>query len=119
MNTTCPLCRAELDDQHDISNDEDDDEMTYDDGVSDMSSVDTNEEDDDDVEIEKVVDEFQKHGYDLKDAISIMMTRYSKTDARYTKEYICKLEDDFDEMFTRLYSEKRENMFMGEEDYNV
>ena len=121
MNTTCPLCRTELDEQPDISNDDEDDDETYDDGESDISSLDigTNgegEDDDDDVEIEKVVDEFQKHGYDLKDAISLLLTRYSKTDTRYTKDYISKLENDFDEFYERLYMEKNERSLMNEED---
>jgi hypothetical protein len=121
MNTTCPLCRTELDEQPDISNDEDDD--MYEDDASELSNSDTtsngDEDSDNDVEIEAIVDEFRKYGYDLKDALSLLLTRYSKTDARYTKEYICKLDDDFDEFYGRLYVEKNERRLMGEEDRKV
>jgi hypothetical protein len=65
---------------------------------------------------DKHIEEFVKHGYDLKDAMSIMLSNYSKTDPKYTPEYIISLEDNFDKLFVRLIKEKQENRNMAYED---
>lgn len=131
MNTTCPTCRTDLDERPDISlNDsyydsdeehdvEDEDE---DDDISDISSSDYDERGEHreyGVEIELVVDEFVKHGYDLKDAMSLLLMRYSKTDPKYTKEYIDALEENFDQIYSTLLTEKRERRRMMAEDRNA
>ena len=118
-NTSCPLCRTELDYDSETegtgNEDEDEDDITY------ISSSDDSSEDDDEygVEVECMVEEFTKSGYDIKDAISMLLSKYSKTDAKYTTEYITKLEYDFEEGYNRLFMEKRENRLMGEEDVRV
>ena len=68
------------------------------------------------IEVETVVDEFVKHGYDLKDAMSILITTYSKTDPKYTPEYIISLEDNFNKLFERVIKEAKENRNMAYED---
>jgi hypothetical protein len=96
-----------------ITQDEDDydDEDTEDDETTELDDYEN-----DDVDVDLVVNEFVKHGYDLKDAISILLSKYSKTDPKYTPEYIISLEDNFDKLFVRLIKEKQENRNMAYED---
>ena len=99
-----------------ITQDEDD----YDDEDTEYDDDETTELDgsENDVDVELVVDEFVKQGYDLKDAMSILLSTYSKTDPKYTPEYIISLEDNFDKLFVRLINEKQENRNMAHEDFD-
>ena len=94
-------------DENEYNDEDDEDDETTE--LDDYENVDV-------VDVELVVNEFVKHGYDLKDAISIMLSNYSKTDPKYTPEYIISLEDNFDKLIVRLIKEKQENRNMAYED---
>ena len=105
QNGTCPCCRAPLvenKDQEDPEEDDDDDDSTID------SNFEVNDPEETQIEIEKVVESFSRLGYDLKDAISLLLCRYSRTDPKYTRQYISDLNDGFDEMMEDLESERFE-----------
>ena len=57
--------------------------------------------------------------YDVKDAISVMLHRFSRTDPKYTREYNTALVDGFDEIVDDLYSEKMERAELAKEDVGV
>lgn len=144
INTTCPICRNELDERPELSTDsdsesddeyvereyvdpdymndddrEDDDREDYgreDESYSNDYASTSSEEEEEEVEIETLVDAFVKHGYDLKDAMSILFSKYSKIDPKYTEEYIFNLEDNFDYLYKRLLMEKGECKKMFAED---
>jgi hypothetical protein len=74
------------------------------------------EEDEGDYDIEKLVNVFETKGYGLKDALSLLMYKFSKTDPKYTKEYIKQLEQDIDDMNDDLRNEYDEQVSMQAED---
>lgn len=95
---------------------QDEDDYDDEDEHEDDETTELDDYENDDVDVDLVVNEFVKHGYDLKDAISILLSKYSKTDPKYTPEYIISLEDNFDKLFVRLIKEKQENRNMAYED---
>jgi hypothetical protein len=84
----------------------------------DSEEEDYEEDDEPFPEMEDIVQSFTQRGYDVKDALSLLLCRYSKTDAKYTREYIGKLNDDFDEMMEELDNETQERAMFAEEDRN-
>ena len=100
-NNTCPYCRAVLielkednaeeeDDEYESYNSEEDSDYDEDD----ESNIDDYDQDSGD--IEKILHLFEEKGYNLKDAMTLLLNRKSKTDTKYTNEYLKKLEDDFE-----------------------
>jgi hypothetical protein len=77
------------------------------------------EESSEDYPIEQLVVAFEAKGYELKDALSLLMYKFSKTDPKYTKEYINKLQDDIEDMNEELQDEHEEREHMETEDVNV
>jgi len=77
-------------------------------------------EDGEDLENEYAIEEleaaFTAKGYGLKDALSLLMYKFSKTDAKYSKAYIRQLEEDIDNMNDELQRECEERSNMAEED---
>lgn len=114
QNNTCPCCRGVLIEYPEEEDDEDDE---------DDSEAEEDDEDADEYEesypIEQLVSTFEAKGYGLKDALSLLMYKFSKTDPLYTKQYIRKLEDDIDEMNEDLMNAIEERETMEEEDANV
>lgn len=110
-NNGCPCCRATLIDE------EDDDEETDNSSYSSITESD-DEEDYEGYAVELLESEFIAKGYGLKDALSLFFRNFSKTDAKYTKEYIEKLKSDIDEIDMRLETEFCEQINMSEEDVN-
>lgn len=114
-NNGCPCCRATL-----IECLEEDSEEEEDVEDSDVESIQDNEEDDDiPYPIERLVEAFESKGYGLKDAISLLMYRFSKTDEKYTKAYIQKLEMEFDDANYELGKEYEEQVSMAREDGRI
>jgi hypothetical protein len=115
-NEACPCCRAPL--VETPEKDEDEEDSDFDDD----STIDSDFEDDESEtrpDVELVTKAFIARGYDVKDAMSLLLCRYSKTDAKYTKEYISKLNDEFDEIMEEIDSQMREQADFAEEDTNV
>ncbi len=118
-NSGCPICRTAI--IEDISDSDDDD-----------VGSDSEYEEDDDETIEEEVDEsypefsieqfveaFEAKGYGLKDALSLLMCKFSKTDEKYTKAYRTQLETDVEDMNEELQNECEEREEMESEDRRV
>ena len=115
LNTGCPCCRTtllEVSEDGSVEEDEDEDED------EDIDS-DEEEESENEYPIESLVATFEAKGYGLKDALSLLMYNFSKTDPLYTKQYIRQLEADIDDMNEDLQDELDERIGMAEEDTNI
>jgi hypothetical protein len=100
-NNTCPYCRAVLIELKEDKNDEGEDDDDYESYEEDSDNEEDDESNIDDYDqecgdLEKIILLFEDKGYDLKDAMTLLLNRKSKTDTKYTNEYIKKLEDDFE-----------------------
>jgi hypothetical protein len=93
----------------------------YEEDISDESTIESDFEEDEDTkpDIDVVTNEFIKRGYTVKDAMSMLLCSYSKTDPKYTKEYIKKLNNEFDEIMEEIEAQMREQSDFAEEDVNV
>ena len=121
-NNGCPICRSTIIEEIEDSDSEDDEEYETDESGSDDEDEDTIDgiENGEDLEneypIEQLEAAFVAKGYGLKDALSLLMYKFSKTDEKYTKAYIRQLEEDIDEMNEELQRECEEREEMGQED---
>lgn len=117
-NTGCPVCRAVVIESLDDSESESESsEIESDDfGSDEESEEDEDEEEEAAYPIEQLEAAFAAKGYGLKDALSLLMYKFSKTDEKYTKTYIKQLENDIDEMNEELQRECEERTEMGAED---
>ena len=114
QNNGCPCCRATLveepvDSENDSENEEDEDDEDEEEDAED-------EQDEEEYPIENLVAAFEAKGYGLKDALSLLMYKFSKTDEKYTKAYIRQLEADIDDMNEDLQNEHVEREEMAAED---
>jgi len=109
VNNGCPCCRTVIIEELEDSDDEEDEEDEEEEET--FGSEDDEEEDDDDDDdesryhIERLEEAFIAKGYGLKEALSLLVYNFSKTDAKYTKEYINRLEEDVDEIVETLQTE--------------
>ena len=122
-NNGCPCCRSTIIEEiEDSDSEEDEDEYETDESGSDEEDEDTIDgiENGEDMEneypIEQLEAAFVAKGYGLKDALSLLMYKFSKTDEKYTKAYIRQLEEDIDEMNEELQRECEEQEDMAQED---
>ena len=119
-NNGCPMCRMTIIEDAEYSDSEEDEEYETDESGSDDEETIDGIENGDDLEneypIEQLESAFVAKGYGLKDALSLLMYKFSKTDEKYTKAYIKKLEQDIDEMNEELQRECDEREDMGQED---
>lgn len=118
-NQTCPYCRAQL---VEASKNDDDDDSDWNES-DDEGEDDEDEEDEGDqnVEVEKgnveeVVARLEKAGVTMLDVVSLLYNKYSKTDEKYTIEYIQKLCDTVDTINDDVEKETQELEDMGGED---
>lgn len=115
QNKDCPCCRTVLIESSEDVDDSDDEDYEE----EDVESIQDDDEDDETEEtypIEKLVEAFVAKGYDLKDALSLLMYRFSKTDEKYTKTYIQTLEMDIEDLNEELQNEHDERVRMAEEE---
>ena len=112
-NNGCPCCRATIIDK--IDSDMDDSVGDYEDDDITIEEDSVLDEDEPEYEIEALVSLFEISGYGLKDALSLLMNRFSKTDPKYTKTYIKQLEEDFED----IKGELEQSMEEDEEDVAV
>jgi len=111
-NNSCPCCRAKL---IDIPDDDEDEEITEYDEDEDEDE----EEDDEDVQeapVEDLVNRLEKNGITMTDVVSLLLDRYSKTDPKYTNEYISKMVEKFDNIQTETDNEYSEQLLFAKED---
>ena len=114
-NNGCPMCRSaiieEVDtDQFSEGEYDEDDDATIEEEVEELS---------DEYPIENLVAAFEAKGYGLIDALSLLMYKFSRTDPKYTKEYINQLQDDIEDMNEELQGECEEREHMEMEDANM
>jgi len=118
---TCPCCRALL--VTSSSEDHDEDEELDSDqefsGSEEDEEEEEEEEEDTRTNIDVVTNAFVTRGYDVKDALSMLLCSYSKTDPKYTRAFIAKLNDDFDEIMEEIETQQREQTDFAAEDVNV
>jgi len=129
-NVSCPCCREELieastdedeEDEYDSSSGEDDDEE---------DNEDENEDDDDTTasrhicttgaSVENIAKMFEKKGYTLSDAITLMLARHSDQESKNSSEYYYDMLGCFDDIVDTLDDEadheSTEREQMGQED---
>jgi hypothetical protein len=113
QNNGCPCCRSTLiEEPVDSENEEDAEDEDSEDEEEDAED----EQDEEEYPIENLVTAFEAKGYGLKDALSLLMYKFSKTDEKYTKAYIRQLESDIDDMNEELQNEHVEREEMAVED---
>jgi hypothetical protein len=113
-NTSCPLCRTVL---IESSNEEDnnDEEDDYEYEFEDEDDID-DEDDDQQCDVENVIERFEKKGFGIMELMCILLERRSKTNVKYSKEYVDKITDEFQEMVEEMDDEMYENNCMENED---
>lgn len=123
-NNGCPMCRMTIIEEVDEDS-EDDEEYESEESGSDNDDEETVDgiENGNDLENEYAIEDleaaFTAKGYGLKEALSLLMYKFSKTDEKYTKAYIRQLEEDIDNMNEDLQRECEERADMGAEDTRV
>lgn len=124
-NIECPMCRTALMDESNDSeseeeeNDDEYSEVTGSESESEVDEIEDGEDLDNEYDIEELEAAFTAKGYGLKDALSLLMYKFSKIDEKYTKTYIRQLESDIDDMHEELQQECDERAKMSEEDAEV
>jgi hypothetical protein len=104
VNNGCPCCRSVIIEELEESDEEEDDDETLD-SEDEEDEDDEDEEDESRYHIERLEEAFIAKGYGLKEALSLLVYNFSKTDAKYTKEYINRLEEDVDDIVETLQNE--------------
>jgi len=121
-NNGCPICRTTIIEELDESDSDTEEDVVEYDTDEFGSDEETIEENENDLESEYSIEQFESafiaKGYGLKDALSLLMSKFSKTDEKYTKSYIKKLEADVDDMHEELQRECEERSDMSQEDAN-
>ena len=119
-NVNCPCCRFELIERVDEESDE-----ISDDEEEDDEDREDDEEEEEEIEatVEHLATIFEKKGYTLHDALSLLCGRLSKQENKNTNEYYEKMSEDFDNMLIECDSdairEFEERETMAEEDVHT
>jgi hypothetical protein len=132
MNVSCPCCREELIEVSTEEDDEDEDEDDEDDEDEDDEDEDDEDDGEDDgtnasghicttgASVENIAKMFEKKGYTLSDAITLMLGRHSDQESKNSPEYYYEMLGYFDDIVESLDdeadSEASEREQMGEED---
>jgi hypothetical protein len=111
---TCPCCRSELFVVPKEEEDEDDDNEDYESGSE--SGSDDDDDDDEMVPVEILVARLESRGFTMLDVVSMLSNNYSKTNPKYTAEYIMKLNNTYDEVIVEIENEDAEQIKFAEED---
>ena len=120
-NKNCPYCRTILDDSPDEDEDEeiedeDEDEDDYD---EDYEDYDENNDDKNEELLNTLTERYEKNGFTLKDALSMLSNLYSNKNSTYTEEYFDRLTDHYNIMYEDIYAEFEENKAFGLEDHRI
>ena len=115
-NNSCPCCRAPLTD----TPDDEDDDSDYDEEDDEESD----DEDDDEVhvnkdydgDVEDMVARMEAKGVTMLDVVSLLFSKFSKKDEKYTKEYVKTLCDTINQISEDTENESKEREEMGGED---
>ena len=125
-NHTCPYCRTALVDiPNKINVIEEDEDSDYDEGsyeeYQENRENQENEEDEEYIEtslceIEEVVNRLQKNNFTMQDVVSMLLGRYNKNDQKYTDDFICELNNNFNQIIEDADNEKYEQELFAAED---
>jgi uncharacterized protein YbaR (Trm112 family) len=119
----CPVCRTDI-----IINQNNEDDMAHGEPDNDDYSISSNDltiEDNFDLQedympsIESIQNELEQRNYNMKDILSLLLCRFSKTDPKYSKEYINKLYNDFEEIRDELNNQHNEQILMTDNDNSI
>lgn len=119
-SNSCPYCRAPLIEESNEDNDDGQDQ--------DYDDEDEDEEDDDEEyepnrdykgNIEEIVERLEKSGITMLDVTSILFNKFSKTDAKYSNEYVENLCKTIDQINEDAEQESVELEQMGNEDFRL
>ena len=116
-NNNCPCCRAPLTDTPDEEDDDSDYEGSDDDdedSEDDEDEVYVNKEYDGDVE--EMVARMEAKGITMLDVVSLLFSKFSKKDEKYTKEYVKNLCETINQISDDTENESKEREEMGGED---
>ena len=116
-NNGCPLCRTAMIEE--IAESESDSDEEYEEDDDDETIEEEIDESYPEFEIEKFVEAFEAKGYGLKEALSLLLHKFSKTDEKFTKAYVNKLESDVEDIYKELQNECEEREEMATEDRRV
>jgi hypothetical protein len=112
MKNTCPCCRAELF-ALPKEEEEDDADSDYD---SESGSESGSDDDDDMIPVEMLVSRLESKGFTMLDVVSMLANNYSKTDPKYTDEYIANMNKTYDEVINDIETEYEEQRKFANED---
>ena len=112
-NTACPYCRKELLEDNVVEEDEDEEYQT---GEEAEDEDEDSESETEHGHIEDIVQRMESQGITMLDLASVLFNKYSTRDAKYTPEYIDRLESTLDQIVEDVETEARENRDMGAED---
>jgi hypothetical protein len=105
---TCPCCRTEL---FVLPKEDEDDDEDYESGSE------TGSDDDDDmIPVELLVARLESKGFTMLDVVSMLSNNYSKTNPKYTSEYIMNMCNSYDDTITEIENEHDEQLKFAEED---
>jgi len=115
----CPCCRGELVESS-TENNEEDIEDEDDDDDEDDDEDDDYDDDETGGNIEEIAALFEKKGYSIIDAISMILGRRSKTEGKETEEYYTEMTNVFDVIVSDVDDEAERELYeremMGSED---
>jgi hypothetical protein len=117
-SNSCPCCRAPL-----IEESAEESDGEYEDGDDDEDDEDEDQDDDEDEpnrdykgNIEEIVERLEKSGITMLDIASLLFNKFSKTDEKYSNEYVENLCKTIDQINEDAEQESVELEQMGEED---
>ena len=113
-NNSCPCCRAPLTDTPDDEDDDSDYEEDDEEDDEDDDEIYVNKEYDGDVE--DMVTRMEAKGVTMLDIVSLLFSKFSKKDEKYTKEYVKTLCDTINQISEDTENEGKEREEMGGED---
>jgi hypothetical protein len=108
---TCPCCRTEL---FNLPKEEEEDEDEDDD--YDESDDEESEDGDGLIPVETLVARLEARGFTMLDVVSMLSNNYSKTNPKYTGEYIMNMCNTYDDVITEIENEHDEQVKFAEED---
>ena len=111
-NNSCPLCRGVLIERED--EDDSDNDSEWEESEDEGADDDSDYEEDDNVDI--ITERFMKKGYDAMDLVTLLLGKVKKSNPKYTKNYVKKMVEDFDETVDEVEAQKNELEGMAAED---
>jgi hypothetical protein len=108
-NNNCPMCRTQLVEDLENSDDEDEEGDHEDDDEEE-------DEEENEPDVEEYAERFEKAGMTMLDVVSLWLGQFSKKNDKYTDEYIEKLGEDASRIMDDIEREHDERTQMAGED---